>query len=87
MLDIKFDIGRHRGSRTTDRPKDKGIALLAALPNVYCKLSGIAMTVHTFDTPAARPWYGNALEQLTVARRLFGISGVGGPGEGGATWP
>jgi L-fuconolactonase len=50
----------------------KGIALLAALPNVHCKLSGIAMTVHTFETKAVRPWYEFALEQFGVARCFFG---------------
>jgi len=50
----------------------KGIALLAALPNVHCKLSGIAMTIHTFDTSAGRPWYEFALEQFGVARCFFG---------------
>jgi L-fuconolactonase len=50
----------------------KGIALLATLPNIHCKLSGIAMTTHTFDTSAARPWYEYALEQFGAARCFFG---------------
>jgi L-fuconolactonase len=47
-------------------------ALAASGPDVYCKLSGLAITLHTFDTEALRPWIEYAIEVFGVDRCLFG---------------
>jgi L-fuconolactonase len=50
-----------------------GMRALAGLgPNVHCKLSGLAMTLHTFDLEAQRPWLEYALEVFGPDRCLFG---------------
>lgn len=47
-------------------------ALAASGPQVYCKLSGLAMTLHTFETEVLRPWIEYAVEVFGVDRCLFG---------------
>ncbi|MBJ7336781.1 amidohydrolase family protein [Mycolicibacterium sp.] len=47
-------------------------ALAASGTHVYCKLSGLAMTLHTFDTEALRPWIEYAIDVFGVDRCLFG---------------
>jgi L-fuconolactonase len=50
-----------------------GLATLASSgPRVYCKLSGLAMTLHTFDPDVLRPWIEYAVEVFGVDRCLFG---------------
>lgn len=47
-------------------------ALAASGPGVYCKLSGLAMTLHTVDPEVLRPWIENAIDVFGVDRCLFG---------------
>lgn len=50
-----------------------GMRALAELgPNVHCKLSGLAMTLHTFDVEQQRPWLEYAIEVFGPERCLFG---------------
>ena len=48
-----------------------GIAALAALPNVHCKLSGLAMPLHSMDAAVFEPWIDYALEAFGVDRCFF----------------
>jgi L-fuconolactonase len=50
-----------------------GMARIAASgPDVWCKLSGLAMTLHTFDPATMRPWLETALEVFGPERCFFG---------------
>ena len=45
-----------------------GIGALARRPNTYCKISGLAMTLHTFALEAQRPWIEACLEAFGPER-------------------
>lgn len=47
-------------------------ALAGSGPAVYCKLSGLAITLHSFDIEAQRPWLEYAIDVFGVDRCLFG---------------
>lgn len=47
-------------------------ALADCGPHVYCKLSGLAMTLHTFDIAAMRAWLEPAIEIFGAHRCMFG---------------
>lgn len=49
-----------------------GITALAALDNVHCKLSGLAMPLQSMDVEVYRPWIEYALEVFGVDRCFFG---------------
>ncbi|MCW2527578.1 MAG: hypothetical protein JWM76_2438 [Pseudonocardiales bacterium] len=51
----------------------RGMRALAEVSgNVHCKVSGLAMTLGTFDVGAMRPWIEFALEAFGVDRCFFG---------------
>jgi L-fuconolactonase len=51
----------------------EGIRILASSgPNVHCKLSGLAMTLHTFDVEVLRPWIDQAIDAFGIGRCMFG---------------
>lgn len=49
-----------------------GISALAAVATISCKLSGLAMALHTFDIEAQRPFLEYCLDAFGVDRCLFG---------------
>jgi predicted TIM-barrel fold metal-dependent hydrolase len=49
-----------------------GLESLAALANVHCKISGLAMTLQTVEAPALRPYVETCIEVFGVDRCLFG---------------
>ena len=49
-----------------------GLESLAALPNVHCKISGLAMTLQTVEAPALRPYVETCIDVFGVDRCLFG---------------
>jgi L-fuconolactonase len=49
-----------------------GLASLAALTNVHCKISGLPMVLHTLDGKALRPWIETCLELFGTDRTFFG---------------
>ena len=49
-----------------------GITALASVGTVHCKLSGLAMAVHTFDPEAQRPFFEHCLTSFGVDRCMFG---------------
>jgi L-fuconolactonase len=63
--------------RLPDDPADvaawrEGIRALAAVPTVNCKLSGLAMSIHSFDADRQRPFVEFCLEQFGPRRCLYG---------------
>jgi predicted TIM-barrel fold metal-dependent hydrolase len=48
-----------------------GVTALAGLPNVHCKLSGLAMPMASMDVEVFRPWITGALEAFGVDRCFF----------------
>jgi L-fuconolactonase len=49
-----------------------GVSALASLgDNVHCKLSGLAMPLHSMDPEALRPWIEHCLEVFGVDRCMF----------------
>jgi predicted TIM-barrel fold metal-dependent hydrolase len=48
-----------------------GMAALARLEHVHCKLSGLAMPLQSMDAEAFRPWIDPALELFGVDRCFF----------------
>jgi L-fuconolactonase len=50
----------------------EGVARMAAVGNVNCKLSGLGMTVHAQTLDAQRPFLEHCLDQFGVDRCLFG---------------
>ena len=48
------------------------MAELAAVPNVYCKLSGLEMVVHRNDLDICRRFFEGALRLFGAARCMFG---------------
>lgn len=69
-------VVEHTGWPRNDTPEERalwqeGIAALAALPNVSCKLSGLAMPLASMDVDALRPWILGALDAFGVDRCCF----------------
>ena len=51
---------------------ERGIRALAALgDNVHCKLSGLAMPLHSNEASVLRPWIEHCLESFGVDRCMF----------------
>jgi predicted TIM-barrel fold metal-dependent hydrolase len=48
-----------------------GMGVLAARPLTYCKVSGLAMTLHTVALDAQRPWIEGCLEAFGPRRCMF----------------
>jgi predicted TIM-barrel fold metal-dependent hydrolase len=48
------------------------LALLAALPNVHCKVGGLGMVQHARTVDSIRPWVLGLLELFGVERCMFG---------------
>ncbi|MDL4813368.1 amidohydrolase family protein [Actinomadura opuntiae] len=59
-----------------------GMATLAALPNVHCKLSGLGMALRTMAVEELRPYVESCLDLFGVDRCFFGsnfpVDGVAG---------
>jgi predicted TIM-barrel fold metal-dependent hydrolase len=49
-----------------------GLAELAGLDNVHCKISGLPMALHTLDAAVLRPWIDACLEAFGTHRAFFG---------------
>ena len=69
-------VVEHTGWPRTGSPEEyvlwkAGITALAALDNVHCKLSGLAMPLASMDREAFRPWIEYALEVFGVDRCFF----------------
>lgn len=67
----------HSGWPRRDDPEEfrrwrEGLARLAALPNVDCKLSGLPMAFGTMDPARLRPWVEACLELFGTGRCFFG---------------
>lgn len=63
--------------RRPDDPADvalwrEGVSALASVGSVHCKLSGLAMSVHSFDPQAQRPFLERCLEAFGIDRCMFG---------------
>jgi len=50
----------------------EGITALAAVPTVNCKLSGLAMAIHSFDLDKQRPFLEHCVESFGVERCMWG---------------
>lgn len=50
----------------------RDVAAFASLPNTVCKLSGMAMTFHRYDSDAFRPYLEYCLEVFGTDRCMFG---------------
>jgi L-fuconolactonase len=67
----------HAGWPRSDAPEEfelwrRGMSALAGLGDrVHCKLSGLAMPLHSMDAPALRPWLDHCLESFGVDRCMF----------------
>ena len=74
--DLKIVV-EHAGWPRSNEPEEfelwkRGISALGALgDNVYCKLSGLAMPLHTMDGDALRPWLEHCLASFGVDRCMF----------------
>jgi len=69
-------VVEHTGWPRANTPEEyatwqRGMAALAALPHVHCKLSGLAMPLATMDAEVFRPWIEYALEVFGVDRCFF----------------
>jgi predicted TIM-barrel fold metal-dependent hydrolase len=70
-------VVEHAGWPTSDEREEferwrRGISMLAALgDNVHCKLSGLAMPLHSMDAGVLRPWIEHCLESFGVDRCMF----------------
>jgi L-fuconolactonase len=70
-------VVEHAGWPRSDEPEEfklweRGISALAALgDNVHCKLSGLAMPLHTMEAHALRPWIEHCLASFGVDRCMF----------------
>ncbi|WP_433377873.1 amidohydrolase family protein [Streptosporangium sp. CA-115845] len=49
-----------------------GLAALARLDNVSCKISGLPMALHTLDGTVLRPWIETCLDVFGTNRTFFG---------------
>lgn len=50
----------------------RGLDALAARPGTYCKISGLAMTLHTLDAAVQRRWIEGCIEAFGPDRCMFG---------------
>jgi predicted TIM-barrel fold metal-dependent hydrolase len=70
-------VVEHAGWPRSNEPDEfelwkRGISALGALgDNVHCKLSGLAMPLHTMDGDALRPWLEQCLASFGVDRCMF----------------
>src|SRR5262245_57856036 len=70
-------VVEHAGWPRSNEPEEfelwkRGISALGALgDNVYCKLSGLAMPLHTMNGDALRPWLEHCLACVGVDRCMF----------------
>lgn len=70
-------VVEHAGWPRSDEPEERelwehGITALAALgDNVHCKLSGLAMPLHSNEALVLRPWIEHCLESFGVDRCMF----------------
>ena len=70
-------VVEHAGWPRTDSREEldlwrTGVSALASLgDNVYCKLSGLAMPLHSMDPEVFRPWIEHCLEVFGVDRCMF----------------
>ncbi len=70
-------VVEHAGWPSSNEPEEfalwqRGITALAALgANVHCKLSGLAMPLHSMEAGALRPWIEHCLESFGVDRCMF----------------
>ena len=67
----------HAGWPETADPEHRvtwksGIDLLAKLPNVHCKISGLPMTLQTVEASAMRPYVEACIEAFGVERCMVG---------------
>ncbi|MBO2465785.1 amidohydrolase family protein [Actinomadura violacea] len=78
-------VAEHTGWPERDEPFADwraGMARLAALPNVHCKISGLGMALRTTAVADLRPYVESCLELFGVGRCFFAsnfpVDGVGG---------
>jgi L-fuconolactonase len=69
-------VVEHAGWPRTSGPDEyalwtTGMAALAALDHVHCKLSGLTMPMQSMDREVVRPWIEHALELFGVDRCFF----------------
>ena len=70
-------VVEHAGWPRDDSPEEfalwkRGISALAALgDNVHCKLSGLAMPLHSMEASALAPWIEHCLASFGVDRCMF----------------
>jgi predicted TIM-barrel fold metal-dependent hydrolase len=70
-------VVEHAGWPTSDTAEEftawqRGIAALAALgDHVHCKLSGLAMPLHSMDAEVLQPWIEHCLDSFGVDRCMF----------------
>lgn len=70
-------VVEHAGWPRSNEPEEfelwkRGVSALGALgDNVHCKLSGLAMPLHTMDGSALRPWLEHCLASFGVDRCMF----------------
>jgi predicted TIM-barrel fold metal-dependent hydrolase len=70
-------VVEHAGWPRSNEPEEfelwkRGVSALGALgDNVYCKLSGLAMPLHTMNGDALRPWLEHCLASFGVDRCMF----------------
>ncbi len=70
-------VVEHAGWPRSDEPDEfalwkRGITALAALgDNVHCKVSGLAMPLHSMSATALRPWIEHCLTSFGVDRCMF----------------
>jgi predicted TIM-barrel fold metal-dependent hydrolase len=70
-------VVEHAGWPRSDTPEEfalwkRGIAALAALgDNVHCKLSGLAMPLHSMEAHVLRPWIEHCIDSFGVDRCMF----------------
>jgi predicted TIM-barrel fold metal-dependent hydrolase len=70
-------VVEHAGWPRSDEPEERalwerGVTALAALgDNVHCKLSGLAMPLHSNEASVLRPWIEHCLREFGVDRCMF----------------
>ena len=70
-------VVEHAGWPRSDEPEERelwarGITALAALgDNVHCKLSGLAMPLHSNEASVLRPWIEHCLDAFGIDRCMF----------------
>ena len=74
--DVPFVLEHAGWPRRPDDPADvaawrAGIKVLAAVETVACKISGLAMSLHSFDREAQRPFVEHCLEAFGTERCML----------------